>query len=82
METNMKIASYNYLKENKPGILLAKQLLNQIDDRDSQCAFWIISAMHKIKRESPKMGMPCLLNIIRDEMPKGFADYCEYIKHT
>ncbi len=68
----------------KPGTAAAKQLLGQIDCEKGTCgcAFWVVSAIHKIAQENPKMTMTCLRNIIRDNMPKAFAAFHDYLKHT
>lgn len=64
----------------RPATFLARQLFRQIENRDDQCAFWILSALHKLKYDGA--SIVCVLNIMREEMPKAFADYAEYTRTT
>lgn len=69
-------------KMDSDALLHVKVLLNQIEKENEQCAFWIISAFHKLKYEHPKMSMICLFNILTSEMPKAAKAYVEYIRNT
>jgi len=69
-------------KKDDLAIDLAKILLNQIERENDQCAFWIISATHKIKCANPQMSMTCLYKILTSEMPKTAKIYAEYIRNT
>lgn len=64
------------------GIFLARVLMKQIQGRDPQCAFWFVSALSKLRYENPQMTLVCLMNFIRQEMPKAAAEYAEYCRTT
>jgi hypothetical protein len=66
--------------QERAATYLARQLLRQIQSRDKQCAFWIISAIHKLKYDGA--SIVCVLNILKQEMPKAFAKYAEYTRNT
>ena len=64
------------------GVILARQLMKQIDDSGEWSAFWMVSCLSKLKNASPQMSQSCLMNIIEKEMPKAFDRYQEYLKNT
>jgi len=68
--------------KEKVSVVLARHLLNQIENENQHCAFWIISAVTKIKYANPKMSMTCLLNILRQEMPDAAEAYAKYKRET
>lgn len=70
------------VENEKPGTALAKIILGQIDRRDPQSAFGVVSAISKIAHENPKMTMACLRNIIFDSMPAALEEYTFYLKNT
>ena len=76
------------IKENKKqgneaaGVILARQLMKQIDDSGEWSAFWMVSCLSKLKNNNPRMNLTCLMNIIKTEMPKAFDKYREYLKNT
>lgn len=69
-------------EDKQPATALAKKLFSQVDGENIQCAFWVVSAIYKIAHENPKMSMICLRNIVRDNMPQAFEQYCEYLRTT
>ena len=69
-------------KEEDNATFLAKGLLKQIETENDNCAFWIISAIHKLKYSHPKMSMTCLFNILITQMPKAAKAYGEYKRNT
>lgn len=69
-------------KKDKDGTILAKALLRQIGRESDQCAFWLISAAHKLISDRPGMTMVCFRNILVKELPKAYDDYCDYLRTT
>jgi hypothetical protein len=67
-------------KKEEDATFLARALFRQIESRDKQCAFWILSAMIKLHQD--KRTMPCIINIMLQEMAKSAADYDEYCRTT
>lgn len=59
---------------------LARQLLNQIEKENSQSSFWVVSVIAKLEQFHPKLTMKELLTIVRQEMPKHWQDYQDYLK--
>lgn len=64
----------------KSATFLARGLFRQIQATDSQCAFWVISALEKLRCN--QATLPCVINIARQEMPGSAADYDEYLRTT
>lgn len=69
-------------EDEKPATFLAKILLGQVDREKTQCAFWVVSAIHKIAEENPNMSMVCLRNIVSENMPAAFKEYRKYLRET
>ena len=67
---------------DKHSTIIAKKLFTQIQERDDQCALWLVSAISKITSENPTMTIFELLSIIRNEMPNATAQYQKYIRST
>lgn len=60
----------------------SKILMKQIEDRDGQAAFWMVSCLSTLRHANPQMNLICLMNIIKDGMPKAHGEYQEYLKNT
>jgi len=61
---------------------LAKTLMEQIENRDEQCARWFISAVDKLKQENPKMSISSLYDVLVSSMPLAADSYLKYKKNT
>lgn len=67
---------------DKDATVLAKILLKQIERESSQCAFWMISVLAKISRDSPGMTVGELMVLVEEELPNAAAEYWQYVKTT
>lgn len=68
-------------KAESDATYLARALLRQVESRDAQCAFWVISAFDKLRRQK-SITVTCIANILKQEMPKSYQDYVDYLKNT
>jgi len=64
------------------GTKLAKKLMNQIDDSGERSSFWMVSCLSKLGNARPQMRIDCLMDIIKDEMPKAYKQYQDYLRNT
>jgi len=66
--------------KEKDATYLAKILFRQIEKESPGCAFWVISALTKMAHD--KLTLPCVINIVRQEMRQAAAEYDEYVRTT
>ncbi len=69
-------------KDEQAAVWLARRLFRQIEEENSQCAFWVISAFDKLRRGARIKSMTCVANIMQQEMPQAYKNYLDYLKNT
>ena len=65
-----------------PSESLAKKIAQQIENKDPQCAFWVVSFLDKLYAANPKMTVDEILYFIDNAIPKAVRQYESYINHT
>jgi len=68
------------LKPEGNATKIARQLARQIVDENAICAFWVISALTKMRLDG--LDLPAALDIFRAEMKDAAARYDEYVRTT
>jgi hypothetical protein len=58
----------------------ARVLFRQIERENSQCAFWVVSAINKMKHDGATIT--CVMNVLKQEMPTAYKEYMEYLRTT
>jgi hypothetical protein len=67
---------------DRPGTDLARQLLRQIEERDSECAFWVVSAVRKVLTENPDESLSYFWDIVRYSIPFAVKRYRDWLDQT
>ncbi len=69
-------------KEAAVAWALAVRLLEQVQTRDEQCAFWVVSALSKLARTHPRRPVVEVLGLARHAMPDAYKQYIGYVAGT
>ncbi len=64
------------------GLEISKILFKQIQDKDHQCAYWIISALTRLLKSNPKLTVIDVLKIANGAMPKAADYHQDYLQKT
>lgn len=59
-------------------ILIAQQLFQQIEEHDTQCAFWMVSIIERLSKAFPGMTLKELMNIATEQIPKTVYQVAKY----
>ena len=70
------------IKGGQASVALARALFRQIESKNGECAFWVISAFDKLRRGARVKSMTCVANIMKQEMPQAYQDYLDYLRTT
>lgn len=61
---------------------LASEVLMQADEKDSECAFWFLSALSKLSGAHPQMRVADVLQFASQAMPNAAKEWADYVRTT